>query len=345
MRLGYSLGSLAGTGLTPAAHGDIARLVERLGFESLWSAEVAATDPAGFLGWLARQTTTMRLGTAVLQISARSPVAMAAAAATLNQLSGGRFVLGIGSSGPQVVEGWHGQPYGRPLTRMRDYISVLRMTLAGQPVQYAGETLTLPRPGGQGQALPFMPPGRGGQVPLYVAGLGPKMVALAGELADGWLAIHCPPEFIATARSWLEAGAAAAGRTLAGFEIAAMVLTLVEEDEELARDMMRPQLALYVGGMGTRQANFYNRLAGRLGFAEAASRVQDAYLAGRLDDALEAIPDAMVDAMTVCGPPGKVKERFGAYRAAGTGTLIVGLVAPGSRMRHEQAERIAELMD
>jgi F420-dependent oxidoreductase-like protein len=265
-------------------------------------------------------------------------------AMTLDALSGGRFILGLGTSGPQVVEGWHGQPYDRPLTRMRDYVTVLRMALAGEPVQYAGETLTLPLPGGQAQPLAFMQPGRGGQVPLYVAGLGPRMVALAGELADGWMAIHCPPEFIADARSWLAAGAAAAGRELTGFDIAAMVLTLVEEDEELARDMMRPQLALYVGGMGTRRANFYNRLAGRLGFAEAASRVQDAYLAGRLDEALEAIPDAMVDAMTLCGPPDKVKDRFDAYRAAGTGTLIVGLVAPGSRMRYEQVERIAELM-
>jgi F420-dependent oxidoreductase-like protein len=344
MRVGYSLGSLAGSGLTPAVHADLARTAERLGFDSLWSSEVAATDPVGFLGWLAAQTSSIRLGSAVLQISGRSAVTMAASAATLSRLSGGRFMLGIGTSGPQVVEGWHGQRYDRPLARTRDYVAVLRMALAGETVRYRGETLALPLSGSQVAALPFSPRGPVGRVHIYLAGLGPKAVALAGELGDGWLAIHSPPEYLARARSWLQAGAGAAQRQPDQVDIAAMVLTMVEDDEELARDLMRPQLALYVGGMGTQRANYYNRLAQRLGFGAAASRIQSAYLAGHHDEAMAAIPDEMVDAMTLCGPAAKVKERLGAYRTAGTGTLILGMATPGARARHEQLERIAELI-
>jgi F420-dependent oxidoreductase-like protein len=344
MRLGYSLGSLAGSGLTPAAHADLVRLAERLGYDSVWSSEIGATDPVSFLAWLAGQTVTMKLGSGVLQIASRSALGAAVSATTLSQLTRGRFVLGVGTSGPQVVEGWHGQRFDRPLARVRDYVTVLRMALSGDPIQYQGETLAIPLGDARPPVLPAAASGHVGPVPLYVAGLGPKMIALAGELADGWIAIHCPPEYMAQARSWLEAGAKAAGRTLEDFDAAAMVLTLVEDDEELARDMMRPHVALYVGGMGTQRVNFYNRLAHRLGFGAAAARVQSAYLSGSLDEALEAVSDEMVDAMTLCGPPDKVKERLEAYRAAGTGTLIVGMVTPGARMRREQLERIAELM-
>ncbi|HEV2451347.1 MAG TPA: LLM class flavin-dependent oxidoreductase [Streptosporangiaceae bacterium] len=344
MRLGYSLGPIAGSGLTPAAHADLVRLAERLGYESVWSSEISATDPVAFLAWLAAQTVTVRLGSGVLQIAGRSALTAAVSAASMSQLTGGRFALGVGLSGPQMVEGWHGQPYDRPLARLRDYVTVLRMALAGDPVRYQGETLAVPI----GEAPPpVLAPAASGHfrpVPLYLAGLGPKTVALAGELADGWIAIHCPPDYLTQARSWLEAGAQTAGRTLADFDAAVMVLTLVEEDEGLARDIMRPHVALYVGGMGTQQVNYYNRLARRLGFGAAATRVQSAYLAGSLDEAQEAVPDEMVDAMTLCGPAARVKERMEAYRAAGTGTLIVSLVAEGARMRREQMERITELM-
>ncbi len=343
MRLGYSLGSLTGSGLEPAAHADLARAAERLGYDAVWSSEVAATDPVAFLAWLAAQTSSIRLGSAVLQISGRSAVVTATSAATIGQLSGGRFVLGLGVSGPQVVEGLHGQPFNRPLARMRDYVAVVRMALAGDRLSYLGDTLAVPLPESKAPAMALTALGRIGRVPLYLAGLGPRAVALAGELADGWLAIHCPPEYVADARSWLQEGAGRAARTLAQFDVAVMVLALVEEDEELARDMMRPQVALYLGGMGTSGANFYNRLAHRLGFGPAASRVQDAYLAGRLDEAMAAIPDEMIDAMTVCGPALRVQERLDAYRDAGTDTLIVGLVTAGARLRHEQLEQLAEL--
>lgn len=343
MRLGYSAGTLAGGGLTPAAYADLVRKAEQLGFDSAWSSEAAANDPVGLLGWLAGQTSSIKLGSAVLQLSGRSAVTAAASATTLAQVSGGRFILGVGTSGPQVSEGWHGQPYDRPMARTRDYLAVLRMALAGDTVRYAGQTLTLPLPGSQASALPFMTRRRAASVPVYLAGIGPRAVALAGELADGWIGIHCPPEYVEQALGWLRQGAAVAGRQLTGFEVAVMLLTMVDDDPELARDMVRPQLAFYVGGMGTKQANFYARLAHRLGFGDAAVRARDAYLAGRPDDAIDAVPDEMVDAMTLCGTVAMVSDRIHQYGQAGVGTLIMGMAAPSPHMRAEQLERIAEL--
>ena len=332
MRLGYSVGSLMGSG-DIVAHAELARAAERLGYHSLWSAELAGVEPIGVLGWLAGQTSTIKLGTAVLQLSGRSAVATAAGAATLAQISGDRFVLGLGATGPQVAEGWHGQRYDHPLARTRDYVMVLRAALAGEPVQYAGQTLTLPLPGSQAEALPFLSRRRAVRVPLYLAGLGPKAIALAGELADGWLGIHCPPSYVAQVRESLGSPS--------DFDIAVMVLAVVDEDEDLARDIARPQLALYVGGMGTSKVNFYTRLAERLGFGAASAAVREAYLAGRIDEAIDLLPDEMVDAMTLCGTPARVRERLLEYQAAGTGTLIVGMFAPSARMRQEQLERIA----
>lgn len=329
--------------MDPSAHVELAKAAERLKYGSVWSAEGYATDPVGLLAWIAGQATEIGLGSAVLQISGRSAVTTALSAATLGQITGGRFVLGLGTSGPQVAEGWHGQPYDRPLARMRDYVAVLRMALAGQPIRYTGERLTLPLPGAAVEPMPLQVPARLADVPVYLAGLGPKAVMLAGEIADGWLALHCPPGYVAASRARLAAGAAQAGRSLAGFQVAAMVFVAVEEDLELARDMMRPLLALYLGGMGTRRANFYNRLAHRLGFGAVAAAVQEAYLAGRRDDAAAAITDELVDTMTVCGPPERVRDRLAAYRDAGTNILIVGLASPSLRLRREQLEWIAEL--
>jgi F420-dependent oxidoreductase-like protein len=343
MRLGYSLGSVGGIGTDPAAYVELSQAAERLGYESVWSAEGFGTDPLGLLGWIAGQTADIRLGTAVLQISARSAVTAAMSAATLAQISGGRFKLGLGTSGPKVVEGWHGQPYGRPLARMRDYVAVLRMALAGEPVSYRGETVTLPAPGSDAEPMPLLVPARLARVPVYLAGLGPKAIALAGEIADGWLAVHHPPESVAASRARLAVGAERAGRSLDGFDVAAMVFVVVEPDVELARDMMRPSLALYLGGMGTRGTNFYNALAGRLGFGAAAAAVKEAYLADRLDDAVAAVTDELVDGLTIAGGPEHVRGRLAAYQDAGTSTLIVTLVSPTPRLRHEQLEWIAEL--
>jgi alkanesulfonate monooxygenase SsuD/methylene tetrahydromethanopterin reductase-like flavin-dependent oxidoreductase (luciferase family) len=202
MQLGYSLGSMGGIGMEPSAYVELARVAERLGYGAVWSPEGFGTDPVGLLGWIAGQTTEIGLGSAVLQISGRSAVTTAMSAATLQQISGGRFMLGLGTSGPRVVEGWHGQPYARSLTRMRDYVAVLRMAMAGEPIQYAGELLTLPLPGAEVEPMPLRVPAWLASVPLYLAGLGPQAISLAGEIADGWVAVHCPPEFVATSRAW-----------------------------------------------------------------------------------------------------------------------------------------------
>ncbi|MGC5014096.1 LLM class F420-dependent oxidoreductase [Streptosporangium sp. DT93] len=344
MRLGYSMSYWGGAGLGPADHLTLVREAERLGYDSVWAAETYGTDPASLMAWIAGQTERIGIGTGVLQMSGRKPVVAAMTAATIDQVSGGRARLGVGVSGPQVVEGWHGERFDRPLARARDYLSVLRLALEGRPVSYAGETMTLPLPGGQGKELSLGVSPVQKHLPVYLGAMGPETTALAGELADGWLAIHFPPEHLAERMAHLRAGAARAGRSLDGFDVAPMILTLVDEDEELAFDMMRPMLALYLGGMGSRRTNFYNRLARSLGFEKEAEEIQEAFLAGRQGEAMSLLPDGLVDAMTMCGPPGKLRERVAAYREAGATSLVVGLVTPTLRLRLEQLELVADLV-
>jgi alkanesulfonate monooxygenase SsuD/methylene tetrahydromethanopterin reductase-like flavin-dependent oxidoreductase (luciferase family) len=233
------------------------------------------------------------------------------------------------------VEGWHGVPFERPLDHARDYLAVVRMALARRPVRHDGPTIRVPLPASEGKALTLMVAPVQDKLPVYLAAMGDRAIALAGEVADGWLAIHFPPELVAEHRRSLPPAER--------FDAAPMVLTLVEDDQELAYDMMRPMLALYLGGMGSRQTNFYNRLARRLGFDEDAERVQAAYAGGRQGEATEAVSDALVDAMTICGPAGLVRDRFAAYREAGADTLIVGLVLPTVRLRLDQLRTIAEI--
>ena len=343
MRLGYSLSYWGTAGLSPADHLGLVREAERLGYHSVWAAETYGTDPASLMAWLAGQTTRIRLGTAILQMPARRPVAAAMTAATIDQLSGGRFRLGLGFSGPQLVEGWHGLRFERPLAQARDYVAVVRMALARQPVRYHGATLTVPLPDSEGKEMALAVEPVQQPLPIYLATLGPRAVRLTGELADGWLPLNVPPEQVAACRGLLAEGAARTGRGLDGFDVAPMVMVLVEDDLELAYDMMRPMLALYLGGMGSRRHNFHNQLAARLGFEREAASMQAAFLDGRQGEAIAAMSDALVDAMTVCGPPARVRDRFAAYRDAGVTTLIVGLVPPTVRLRSEQLRLIAEV--
>lgn len=341
MRLGFSI---AGAGLGPEVFAQLAAQAESLGYDSIWSSEVMGADPVALLGWVAARTKTVALGTAILQLSGRSAVTTAASAATLARLSGGRFRLGIGTSGPQVAEGWHGQRFDRPLARTRDYVAVLRLALAGKPIDYHGPTLDLPMPDGDCEVLPLLAgSAKAPDVPIYLAGLGPKAIALAGEIADGLITIHTPPEYLARADAWLRGGAGWPGRRPAGFDLAAMIWVHVDDDVDLARDMVRPALAIYLGGMGTASTNFYHRLAGRLGYAEQAERIQKSFLAGDLDAAIAALPDELVDAMTICGPPWRVRRRLAEYRAAGTTTLIAGLAASSPAQRCEQLELLADV--
>ncbi len=344
MRLGASIGYW-GAGIDAARQLAAAQEAERLGYDAVWAAEAYGSDAATILAWIAAQTSTIGLGAGVFQVPARTPTMTAMTAATLDQLSGGRFRLGLGLSGPQVAEGWYGQRYDRPLARMRDYAAVVRTALARQRVDYQGETLQLPLPGGPGKALKLTITPRQVPVPLYFGAMGPRNLALTGELADGWLAFLLDPAHMATFRRSLDEGAARAGRDLGadGFDIAPTVQFQVSDDLDAARDTMRPFLALYVGGMGSRERNFYNRLVRSYGFEDAAATVQDHFLAGRWGDAAAAIPTELIDAVCLCGPAARVRDRLAAYRDAGVTTLIISMVAATAEEAVAQLRLAAEL--
>jgi F420-dependent oxidoreductase-like protein len=343
MRLGVHIGYW---GLLDAAGQlQITQEAERLGYDSVWTAEAYGSDAATILGWLAAQTSRIKLGAAVFQIPGRSAAMTAMTAMTLDNLSGGRFRLGLGASGPQVAEGWHGQRYGRMLARTRDYVAVVRLALSRERVVYEGETLRLPLPDGPGKALRLTIAPVQRRVPIYLAAIGPKNTALAGEIADGWLPTLFSPEHVAQLRSNLEEGAARAGRSLAdeGFDIAPSVQTFISDDLDAARDRMRPFIALYVGGMGSRRANFYNRLVQRYGFEDAAREIQDLYLDGKYQEAAAAIPTELIDMVSLVGPRERVRERLQVYREAGVGTLMTTPVAFEPEERVTQLRELAEL--
>jgi F420-dependent oxidoreductase-like protein len=342
MKLGVHIGYW-GMGLTSEDQLAIVREAERLGYDSVWAAEAYGSDAATILGWIAGQTERIRIGSAIFQMPARSPAMTAMTAATLDQISGGRMMLGIGSSGPQVAEGWHGQRFGRQLQRTREYVAVVRKALNREKVEFHGETLDLPLPDGPGKALKLTIAPVQDRIPIYLAAIGPKNTELAGEIADGWIPIFFSPENVGELRPLLEAGAARAGRSLDGFDIAPTVNVSVNDDLQAARDVMRPVIALYVGGMGSRKQNFYNALAGRYGFEDAAKEIQDLYLDGRRDEAAAAVPDELVDTVTICGPADRVRERLAVYRDAGVGTLGITPMAWTRDERIAQLRQIAEL--
>ena len=326
MKLGAYLGYWI-PGQKPADQLAFAQEAERLGYDSVWAAEAYGSDAATVLAWLAAGTSKIKLGSAIFQMPARSAAMTAMTAATIDTISGGRLVLGIGSSGPQVAEGWHGQRFAHQLARTRDYVAVLRLALARERVEYRGETLELPLPGGPGKPLKLMIPPVQERIPIYLAAIGPKNTELAGEIADGWIPVFFSPENVSDIRDLLEAGAQRAGRSLDGFEMAPSVQAYVSDDHEGARDLMRPMLALYVGGMGSRKQNFYNQLVQRYGFEDAARNVQDLYLDGKKDEAAAALPDELIDLVTLCGPKDHVRERLAAFRDAGVGTLMITTMA------------------
>jgi F420-dependent oxidoreductase-like protein len=264
-------------------------------------------------------------------------------AATLDELSGGRMILGIGSSGPQVAEGWHGQRFAKQLQRTREYVAVVRMALARERVQFQGDTLELPLPDGPGKALKLMIAPVQERIPIYLAAIGPKNTALAGEIADGWIPTFFSPEHVDEFRTLLQEGADRAGRSLDGFDIAPTVMVYVSDDREMARNLMRPGLALYVGGMGSRKQNFYNNLMQRYGYADAAREVQDLYLEGKKAEAGEALPAELIDSVTLCGPRDVVRDRIAAYRDAGVGTLQITPMAFTPEDRLAQLRAVAEL--
>jgi F420-dependent oxidoreductase-like protein len=342
VKLGVHIGYW-GLGLSAADQLEIVLEGERLGYESVWASEAYGSDAATVLAWLAAATTRIKLGSAIFQMPGRSPAMTAMTAATIDQLSDGRMLLGIGSSGPQVAEGWHGQRFAGQIQRTREYVGVVRMALARERVEFHGETLDLPLPDGPGKALKLTISPVQDRIPIYLAAIGPKNTALAGEIADGWIPMLASPEHLGDARSLLEEGAAGVGRSLDGFDIAPSVNLLISDDVDAARDAVRPLIALYVGGMGSAKQNFYNRLVSRYGFADAARTIQDLYLGGQKDAAVAAVPDSLIDAVSLCGSADHVRDRLDVYRAAGVGTLGVVPLAWTAAERIEQLRLLAGL--
>ena len=344
MKLGINVGYW-GLGLTREDQLAIVQEAERLDYDSVWTAEAYGSDSATILGWIAGLTTKIKIGSAIFQMPGRSPAMTAMTAATLDQLSDGRMLLGIGSSGPQVSEGWHGVRFGHQLARTREYIEIVRKALARERLEYSGEHFTLPLTDGPGKALKLTIATVQERIPIYLAAIGPKNTALAGEIADGWIPTLVSPEHLPDLRQSLEEGAAKAGRSLDGFDIAPTVNVYVSDDIEKGRDVMRPFIALYVGGMGSRDKNFYNNLVQRYGFEEAAKKVQDLYLEGRRDEAMAALPDELIDLVSLNGPADKVRERLRVYREAGVGTLGITPMAWTKDERIEQLRLIAKLAE
>jgi F420-dependent oxidoreductase-like protein len=344
MNLGVHVGYW-GLGLSADDQLALVQEAERLGYDSVWTAEAYGSDAATILGWLAQATSKIRLGSAIFQMPGRSPAMTAMTAATLDQLSGGRMILGIGSSGPQVAEGWHGQRFGRQLQRTREYVEVVRKALARERLEYKGETLELPLPDGPGKALKLTIAPVQERIPIFLAAIGPKNTTLAAEIADGWIPTLFSPEHVAEFRPLLEEGFARAGggKGFDDFEIAPTVNVFVTDDVTAARDAMRPYVALYVGGMGSRDKNFYNALVQRYGFEDAARRVQDLYLDGKRDEAAAALPEELIDTVSLCGPPDVVRERLDVFRDAGVGTLMVSPMAWTFDDRLRQLQLVAEL--
>jgi F420-dependent oxidoreductase-like protein len=323
----------------------LAQEADRLGYDSVWAAEAYGSDAATVLSWVAAQTTRIDIGSAVFQIPARTPAMTAMTAATLDSLSGGRFRLGLGVSGPQVSEGLHGVRFDRPLGRTREYVAIVRAALARQPVEYAGEHFTLPLPDGPGKALRLTVAPVRTPLPIYLAAVGPKNVELAGEIADGWHAIFFAPEHAADSMAALAAGRARAADPEQPFDVAATVPVVLGDHLAACAEPLRHHAALYVGGMGSREQNFYNRLAVRMGFEAAAREVQDLYLARQHRDAAAAVPFEFVDATALIGPVERVRDRLSAYAEAGVTTLSVTPYAPTLDERLSTLRALADALD
>ncbi len=335
MRLGINFGYQDwGAGLANAV--ELTQEAERLGFQSAWTAEAYGTDCITPLTWLAARTERINVGSAIMQMPARTPAMSAMTAATLDLMTGGRFLLGLGLSGPQVVEGWHGQPYGKPLVKTREYVEIVRTILAREaPLEHHGEHYDIPFSGtsatGLGKPLKIIVHPRRADIPVYLAAIGPKNVELAAEIADGWLPVFFSPyRFKDAFGAALDAGFAKAGggKGLDRFDVAPTVSVIVGDDVETLRGFAKPMAALYIGGMGARGKNFYNDLACRYGFEAAATEIQDLYLDGKKKEATAAVPDELIDEISLVGPKERIADRLDAWRDSGITSLIVGAAQP-----------------
>lgn len=344
MRLGLNLGYW-GAG-NDAANLQLAREAESLGFSVVWAAEAYGSDAATVLAWVAAQTSRIDVGSAVFQIPARAPTMTAMTAATLDTLSGGRFRLGLGVSGPQVSEGWYGVRFDAPLARTREYLAVVDAALARNRVTFQGRHWQLPLPDGPGKALHLTVHPVRERIPRYLGAVGPQNLRLTGETCDGWLGLFPSVRTLPAALAEVRSGRERAGRGLAGFDVAPTVPLVVGEDVERCADAVRPWAALYLGGMGSRKRNFYHDLAASMGYPAEADAVQEAYLDRRHADAAAAVPLAFLDETALLGGEQRIAERLAGYAAAGVTTLNVSVPYPADAEVHRAALRtVAAALD
>lgn len=343
LKLGLNLGYW-GAG-NDASNLAVAIEADRIGFDVVWAAEAYGSDAATVLTWIAAQTKSIDIGSAVFQIPGRTAANAAMTAATLDSLSGGRFRLGLGVSGPQVSEGWHGVKFDKPLGRTREYIEVVRLALSRERVEYQGEFIKLPLPGGVGKALRLTVHPVREKIPIYLASIGPKNLELTGEIADGWLGIFFDPSDTSQTLSYIDAGLEKSGRTRADIDICPTVPLVFNEDHSAAVDQVRDYAALYVGGMGSREVNFYNQLAARMGFDKEAQTIQELYLAKDYQGARAAIPEEFIERTSLCGNDENITRRLKAYADAGVTTLNVVSFSFDTAERIEAINRIKRLLE
>ncbi|HEY4845361.1 MAG TPA: LLM class F420-dependent oxidoreductase [Candidatus Dormibacteraeota bacterium] len=317
MKLGLNLPYEGSVSFPEAA--ELAQRAEALGFESVWMPEAYGTDAVSILGALAARTERIQLGTGIVNVFSRTPALLAQTAATLDLISGGRFILGLGTSGHQVISGWHGMAFDRPLLRMRETIAIVRQVLRRDRLLFEGEVFHLDK----GLKLLARPVRE--TVPIYLATLTPGGLRLTGEVADGWIPTLFSPGHMDLFRPNLEAGARVAGRSLDSLAIAPHVPVSIDDDRARAREALKPWVALYVGGMGSKSKNFYNDLVSQYGFADDARRLQELYLGGKQLEAIRRVPDALVDAISIAGPPSYVREQLGVWASAGVTTVLASV--------------------
>ena len=330
MRLGLMVGY---SGAQVTIDIDLIREAERLGYDSVWTAEAWGSDAVTPLAWVGAQTTKIKLATGIMQLPGRSPANTAMTAMTLDALSGGRFILGLGTSGPQVVEGWHGVPFDKPMTWMREYVAIVREIFKREkPLEFQGTRYQIPYRGpgatGLGKPLKSILHGRK-DIPIYIGSMAPKSQAQTAEIAEGLLLTCMHPERFDVIEPHLAEGfanAAKAGvtKSLATFDVAPTVAVIVGNDLDACRGPLKMSLALYIGGMGARDKNFYKEYIARVGFEAEAQKIQELYLAGKKGEAMAAVPDALIDALHLVGPPERIRDRFAAWKASKVGTMIVG---------------------
>ena len=320
MRLGINLGYW-GAGMD-ADNLAVAQEADRLGYSVCWAAEAYGSDAPTVLSWVAAQTERIDVGSGIFQIPARTPAMTAMTAATLDSLSGGRFRLGLGVSGPQVSEGWYGVKFDKPLARTREYVEIIRKAMSRERLSHEGEHWTLPLPGGPGKPIKLTVHPVREHIPLYIAAIGPKNLEQTGEIADGALLVFFAPGHAEeTTLSHIRAGRAKAGKEYEGFDLVPTVPMAIGDDVDALADLFRPYTALYVGGMGSPKQNFYNKLAQRMGYEKEAAEIQQKYLSGDKDGAAAAVPRELIDSTTLLGPVERVADRMKAYAEAGVTTL------------------------